>query len=438
MNESAKPAGSGFGFETRAVHAGAAPDPTTGARATPIYQTTAYVFDDVDHAASLFNLQSYGYIYSRLTNPTVSVLEERVASLEGGRGATACASGHAAQMLAFFAFMEPGAEFVASRKLYGGSITQFGRSFKKFDWNVIFVDPDEPENFRKALTPKCKAIFVESLANPGGVITDLEAVAKIAHKAGIPLIVDNTLASPYLCRPIEWGADIVIHSTTKFLSGHGNSMGGVVVDSGKFDWSQNDKFASLTEPEPAYHGLRFHETFGDLAFTVAGHALGLRDLGATMAPLNAFLTITGIETLALRMERHVANAQQVAEFLAGHPAVSWVNYAGLPSSSYHALAKKYLPKGAGSVFTFGVKGGYEAGVKIVESCELFSHLANIGDTRSLIIHPASTTHRQLTEAQQNAAGAGADVVRLSIGVESVGDIIADLDQALDHAVKATS
>jgi O-acetylhomoserine (thiol)-lyase len=436
MSDSPKPAGSGFGFETRAVHAGASPDPATGARTTPIYQTTAYVFDDADHAASLFNLQSYGYIYSRLTNPTVSVLEERVASLEGGRGATACASGHAAQMLAFFAFMEPGDEFVASRKLYGGSITQFGRSFKKFGWNVIFVDPDDPENFRTALTPKCKAIFVESLANPGGVVTDLEAIAKIAHAAGVPLIVDNTLASPYLCRPIEWGADIVIHSTTKFLSGHGNSMGGVVVDSGKFDWSQNDKFASLSEPEPAYHGLKFHETFGDLAFTVAGHALGLRDLGAAMAPLNAFLTITGIETLALRMERHVRNAQAVAEFLAAHPVVSWVNYAGLAASPYHALAKKYLPKGAGSVFTFGVEGGYESGIKIVEHCELFSHLANLGDTRSLILHPASTTHRQLTEAQQIAAGAGPDVIRLSIGVESVADIIADLDQALAHAVKS--
>ncbi|HZS82626.1 MAG TPA: O-acetylhomoserine aminocarboxypropyltransferase [Stellaceae bacterium] len=431
MRDDDKPAG--FGFETRAVHAGAAPDPTTGARTTPIYQTTAFVFDDVDHAASLFNLQTYGYIYSRLTNPTVSVLEERVSALEGGRGATACASGHAAQMLAFFAFMEPGAEFLASTKLYGGSITQFGRSFKKFDWNVIFVDPDDPENFRRALTPKCRAIFVESLANPGGVVTDLEPVAQIAHAAGIPLLVDNTLASPYLCRPIEWGADIVIHSTTKFLSGHGNSMGGVVVDSGKFDWSQNDKFRSLTEPEPAYHGLRFHETFGDLAYTVAGHALGLRDLGATMAPLNAFLTITGIETLALRMERHCANALAVAQFLEAHPMVKWVSYAGLPSNRYHALAKKYLPKGAGSVFTFGVKGGYEAGVKLVEGCELLSHLANLGDTRSLIIHPASTTHRQLTEEQQIVAGAGPDVVRLSIGIESAADIIADLDQALRQA-----
>lgn len=423
------------GFETLAIHAGAAPDPTTGARSTPIYQTTAYVFDDVDHAASLFNLQTYGYIYSRLTNPTVSVLEERVASLEGGRGAIACASGHAAQLLAFFLFMDPGAEFLASRKLYGGSITQFGRSFKKFDWNVIFVDPDDPENFRRALTPKCRAIFIETLANPGGVVVDLEAVAKIAHEAGVLLIVDNTLASPYLSRPIEWGADIVIHSTTKFLSGHGQAMGGVVVDSGKFDWAQNDKFKSMTEPEPAYHGLRFHETFGDLAYTVAGHALGLRDLGPTMAPMNAFLTITGIETLPLRMERHVKNAQTVAEFLDGHPAVSWVSYAGLKSSPYHALAQKYLPKGAGSVFTFGVKGGYDAGVTLVENVELLSHLANLGDTRSLVIHPASTTHRQLTEEQREIAGAGPDVVRLSIGLETADDILADLDQALMKAVK---
>ncbi|MDB5407750.1 MAG: hypothetical protein JWL84_2662 [Rhodospirillales bacterium] len=428
MDDETPPAS--FGFETRAIHAGAAPDPTTGARVTPIYQSTAYVFDDVDHAASLFNLQTYGYIYSRLTNPTVSVLEERVAALEGGRGGTACASGHAAQMLAFFAFMEPGDEFLAADKLYGGSITQFGRSFKKFGWNAIFVDSDDPENFRRAMTPKCKAIFVESLANPGGVVTDIAAIAAIAHESGIPLIVDNTMATPYLCRPFEWGADLIVHSTTKFLGGHGNSMGGVVIDSGKFDWSKNPKFHALTEPEPAYHGLKFHETFGDLAFTVAGHALGLRDLGAAMAPMNAFLTITGIETLALRMERHCSNAKAVAEHLASHPAVSWVMYAGLPSNPYHALAKKYLPKGAGSVFTFGVKGGYEAGVKIVEGVQMISHLANIGDTRSLIIHPASTTHRQLTEAQQIAAGAGPDVVRLSIGLESVADIIADLDQAL--------
>jgi O-acetylhomoserine (thiol)-lyase len=423
------------GFETLAIHAGAAPDPTTGARITPIYQSTAFVFDDVDHAASLFNLQTYGYIYSRLTNPTVSVLEERVASLEGGRGAIACSSGHAAQLLAFFLFMDPGAEFVASRKLYGGSITQFGRSFRKFDWRVHFVDPEDPENFRRALTPKCRAIFIESLANPGGVVLDLEAISEIAREAGVLLIVDNTLASPYLCRPFEWGADIVIHSTTKYLSGHGNAMGGIVVDSGKFDWAQNDKFKSLTDPEIAYHGLKFHETFGDLAYTVAGHALGLRDLGATLAPMSAFLTLMGIETLPLRMERHVKNAQAVAEFLEQHPAVSWVSYAGLKSSPYRELARKYLPKGAGALFTFGVKGGYEAGVALVESVELLSHLANLGDTRSLIIHPASTTHRQLTPEQQTAAGAGPDVVRLSIGIETVDDIIADLDQALAKATK---
>ena len=421
------------GFETLAVHAGAAPDPATGARATPIYQTTAYVFDDVDHAASLFNLQSYGYIYSRLNNPTVSVLEERVASLEGGRGAVAVASGHAAQMLAFFAFMEPGDQFLAARKLYGGSITQFGRSFAKFGWEAIFVDADDPENFRRALTPRCKAIFVESLANPGGVITDLAAIAQLAHEAGLLFIVDNTMATPYLCRPFEWGADLVVHSTTKFLSGHGNAMGGVVVDSGKFDWAQNDKFKTLTEPEPAYHGLRFYETFGDLAFTVQGHAVGLRDLGAAMAPLNAFLTITGIETLPLRMERHVQNALAVAQHLERHPAVAWVSYAGLDSNPYRALARKYMPKGAGSVFTFGLKGGYGAGVKLVEGVQLFSHLANLGDTRSLILHPASTTHRQLDEAQVAAAGAGPDVVRLSIGIESVADLIADLDAALAAA-----
>jgi O-acetylhomoserine (thiol)-lyase len=426
------------GFETLAIHAGASPDPATGARSTPIYQTTAYVFDDVDHAASLFNLQTYGYIYSRLTNPTVSVLEERVATLEGGRGAIAVASGHAAQVLAFFSFMEPGDAFVASNKLYGGSITQFGRSFKKFGWECVFVDADEPENFRRAITPKTKAIFVESLSNPTGVIVDLARIAEIAHEAGLLFIVDNTMASPWICQPMRWGADLVIHSTTKFLSGHGNAMGGIVVDSGRFDWAQNDKFKSLTEPEPAYHGLRFYETFGDLALTVHGHAVGLRDLGATMAPLNAFLTITGIETLPLRMERHVANAQAVAEHLERHPGVSWVAYAGLPSSKYHDLARKYLPKGAGSVFTFGVKGGYDAGVTLVEAVELFSHLANVGDTRSLIIHPASTTHRQLNAEQQIAAGAGPDVVRLSIGLESIDDIIGDLDQALAKAARPSN
>ncbi|MDE2583472.1 MAG: O-acetylhomoserine aminocarboxypropyltransferase [Rhodospirillales bacterium] len=424
------PANVSYGFETRAVHAGAAPDPTTGARITPIYQTAAYVFNDADHAASLFNLHNFGYIYNRLNNPTVAVLEERVASLEGGRAALAAASGHAAQFLVFQTLMEPGDEFLASRNLYGGSLTQFGLSFKKLGWTCHFVDPRDPGNFRAALTPRCKAIFVESLANPGGVIVDLEAIAQVAHEAGIPLIVDNTLATPYLCRPFEWGADIVTPSTTKFLDGHGNSLGGIIVESGRFDWAQGGRFPSLTEPEPAYHGLRFYENFGDFAFTTKARAVGLRDFGPTMAPMNAFLTIAGIETLHVRMERHCANAQAVAEHLAAHRAVAWVSYAGLETSPFHALARRYLPRGAGAVFTFGVRGGYAAGVKLVEGVRLFSHLANIGDTRSLILHPASTTHRQLSDEQREAAGAGPEVIRLSIGLETASDLIADLDQAL--------
>ncbi|MDA8253033.1 MAG: O-acetylhomoserine aminocarboxypropyltransferase [Rhodospirillales bacterium] len=419
-----------LGFETRAIHAGAAPELATGARTTPIYQTTSYVFDDVDQAASLFNLHSFGHVYTRLSNPTVAVLEERVAALEGGRAAVAAASGHAAQFLAFFTLLQPGDEFVASRNLYGGSLTQFGQSFPKLGWHCHFVDPREPENFRRALTPRCKAIFVESLANPGGVVVDLEAVAAIAHEAGIPFVVDNTLASPYLCRPIEWGADLVLHSLTKFLGGHGNSLGGIIVESGKFDWSQGNRFPALTEPEPAYHGLRFYENFGDFAFTTKARAVALRDFGPTLAPMNAWLILTGIETLPLRMERHVANAQAVADFLARHDKVAWVSYAGLTDSPYHALAQKYLPLGPGSVFTFGLKGGYAAGTKLMERVRLFSHLANVGDTRSLILHPASTTHRQLTEEQQRAAGAGPDVVRLSIGLETAADLIRDLDEAL--------
>ena len=428
-----RPSGSAnltYGFETRAIHAGAAPDPTTGARSTPIYQTTAYVFEDVDHAASLFNLHNFGYIYSRLTNPTVSVLEERVASLEGGRAAVAAASGHAAQFLVFFTLMGPGDEFVASRNLYGGSLTQFGLSFKKLGWTCHFVDPLDPDNFRVAITPKTKAIFLENLANPGGIVVDIQRVAEIAHQAGIPLIVDNTLATPYLCRPIDYGADIVVHSTTKFLSGHGNALGGVVVESGRFDWSQGGNFPSLTEPEPAYHGLKFFENFGDFAFTTKARAVALRDFGPALSPMNAFLTITGIESLPVRMDRHVENARKVAEFLAVHPKVAWVSYAGLKDSPYYELAQRYLPKGAGAVFTFGVKGGFEAGVKLVETVRLFSHLANIGDTRSLILHPASTTHRQLTDEQRTAAGAGDDVIRLSIGLETADDLIRDLDEAL--------
>jgi O-acetylhomoserine (thiol)-lyase len=422
-----------FGFETRMIHAGAQPDPITGARQTPIHQNTSYVFHDTDHAASLFNLQTFGFIYSRLSNPTVAVLEERLANLENGRGGTCCASGHAAQLLAFFPLMEPGDSFIASNRLYGGSITQFGKTFRKFDWRVRFVDVDNLQAVRDALTADCKAIFVESLANPGGVISDLEALSVIAREAGIPLIVDNTMATPYLCRPIEWGADIVVHSTTKFLSGNGTSMGGCVIDSGHFDWGQNDKFPGLATPEPAYHGLNFYENFGDMAFTTHAHAVGLRDLGSTMAPMNAFQTLLGCETLALRMERHCENARKVAEFLESHPDVAWVSSAALPSSPYHDLARKYMPKGAGSVFTFGVKGGYEAGIKVVENCELFSHLANIGDAKSLILHPSSTTHRQLTEEQQLAAGAGPDVIRVSIGLETLEDIIADLDQAIATA-----
>ena len=424
------------GIETLAVHAGAAPDPHTGARQTPIYQTTSYVFEDADHAASLFNLQLPGFIYSRLTNPTVAVLEERVAALEGGRGGTATASGHAAQILALFPLMHPGDEIVASNKLYGGSLNQMGHSYKKFGWKATFVDPDAPENFARAITDRTKAIFIESLANPGGIVLDLEAIAKIAKAAGIPLLVDNTMATPYLCRPFEHGADMVIHSTTKFLSGNGTAVGGVVVDSGRFDWFQNDKFPSMAKPAPEYHGLTFAETFGDTAYTIYGHAIGLRDLGACQSPMNAWLTLLGIETLPLRMERHCANALAVAQFLEKHPAVAWVSYAGLPTDRYHALQQRYMPKGAGSVFTFGVKGGYQAGVRVIEGVELFSHLANIGDTRSLILHPASTTHRQLSEAQQIACGAGPDVVRLSVGIETVDDLIADLDRALQRATSA--
>jgi O-acetylhomoserine (thiol)-lyase len=418
------------GFETLAVHAGGAPDPATGARQTPVYQTTSFVFDDADHAASLFNLQVPGFIYSRLTNPTVSVLEERCAALEGGVGSTATASGHAAQILALFPLMSPGDEIVAANKLYGGSINQMGHSYKKFGWAAKFVETEDTENFRRAITDRTRAIFIESLANPGGVVMDIAAIADIAHDAGIPLIVDNTMATPYLCRPFDHGADIVVHSTTKFLSGNGTAVGGVVIDSGKFNWMQNDKFPSLSKPSPEYHDLTFAETFGELSYTIYGHAVGLRDLGASQAPMNAFLTLLGIETLPLRMDRHCANALNVAQHLSLHDAVDWVSYAGLETDAYHGLAQRYLPRGAGAVMTVGLKGGYDAGVKMVETVELFSHLANIGDARSLIIHPASTTHRQLTAEQLTAAGAGAEVIRLSIGIESVADIIADLDQAL--------
>jgi len=418
------------GFDTLAIHAGAKPDPTTGARATPIYQTASYVFDDVEHAASLFGLQAFGNIYTRIGNPTCAVLEERVAALEGGTAALAVASGHAAQVLVMHTLMQPGDEFVASTKLYGGSINQFNHSFKNFGWNVIWADPDDLAAFEKAVTPKTKAIFIESIANPGGVITDIEAIGKIARKAGVPLIVDNTLATPYLCKPIDYGADIVVHSLTKFLGGHGNSIGGIIVDGGSFNWSRDKKYPMLCEPRPEYSGIVLHETFGNFAFAIACRVLGLRDLGPALSPFNAFLISTGIETLPLRMQRHCDNALAVAEWLSKRPEVAWVSYPGLASSKYNTLAKKYVPKGSGALMTVGLKGGYEAGVKLVSNVKLFSHVANIGDTKSLIIHPASTTHKQLSDEQKTKAGAGPDVVRLSIGIEDKADIIADLEEGL--------
>ncbi|MDD9707543.1 MAG: aminotransferase class I/II-fold pyridoxal phosphate-dependent enzyme [Paracoccaceae bacterium] len=422
-----------YGFDTLQIHAGSRPDPATGARQTPIYQTTAYVFRDADHAAALFNLQEVGYIYSRLTNPTVAVLQERIATLEGGVGAVCCSSGHAAQIMALFPLMAPGRNIVASTRLYGGTVTQFSQTIKRFGWSATFVDFDDLDAVKAAINDDTRAIFCESIANPGGYITDLDAISAISDAAGLPLIVDNTSATPYLCRPIEHGATLVVHSTTKYLTGNGTVTGGAIVDSGKFDWSASDKFPSLSAPEPAYHGLKFHETFGPLAFTFHGIAIGLRDLGMTMNPQAAHYTLMGIETLSLRMQRHVENAVTVASWLETHPAVDYVTYAGLPSSPYNHRVASICPKGAGGLFTVALKGGYNACVKFVDSLELFSHVANLGDTRSLVIHSASTTHRQLSEAQQVAAGAGPNVVRISIGIEDANDLIADLDQALNKA-----
>ncbi|OUS22191.1 O-acetylhomoserine aminocarboxypropyltransferase [Rhodobacterales bacterium 59_46_T64] len=421
------------GFDTLQIHAGARPDPATGARQTPIYQTTAYVFRDADHAAALFNLQEVGYIYSRLTNPTVAVLQERIATLEGGAGAVCCSSGHAAQIMALFPLMAPGRNVVVSTRLYGGSITQFSQTITRFGWSAKFVDTDDLDAVKAAIDDDTRAVFCESIANPGGYVSDIPALAKIADAAGLPLIVDNTSATPYLCNPIAMGATLVVHSMTKYLTGNGTVTGGVVVDSGNFDWSASDKFPSLSEPEPAYHGLKFDETFGPLAFTFHGIAIGLRDLGMTLNPQAAHYTLMGIETLSLRMERHCTNAQTVAEWLEGHDAVAKVTYAGLASSPYFDRAKELFPKGTGGLFTIALKGGYDACVKFVESLEIFSHVANLGDTRSLVIHPASTTHRQLSEDQQVAAGAGPDVVRISIGIEDVKDLIADLEQAFEKA-----
>ncbi len=421
-----------YSFDTLQIHAGSRPDPATGARQTPIYQSTAFVFRDADHAAALFNLQEVGYIYSRLTNPTIAVLQERIATLEGGVGAVCCSSGHAAQIMALFPLMGPGKNLVASTRLYGGTVTQFSQTIKRFGWSAKFVDFDDLDAVRAAIDEDTRAVFCESIANPGGYITDLPAIADIADAAGIPLIVDNTSATPYLCKPIDHGATLVVHSTTKYLTGNGTVTGGAIVDAGTFDWS-NGKFPSLSEPEPAYHGLKFHETFGPLAFTFHGIAIGLRDLGMTMNPQGAHYTLMGIETLSLRMQRHVENAVKVAKWLENDPRIESVTYAGLESSPYYDRVATICPKGAGALFTFAVKGGYDACVKLIDSVNLFSHVANLGDTRSLIIHSASTTHRQLSPEQQVAAGAAPNVVRVSIGIEDADDIIADLDQALAKA-----
>lgn len=421
-----------FGFETLCLHAGQNPDPTTGSRAAPVYQTTSYVFDDTNHAASLFNLQTFGNIYSRIMNPTNSVFEERMAALEGGRGALAVSSGMSAQLVALMTILGQGDELVSSSTLYGGTYSQFDVSFRKFGINTTFVDPDYPENFKKAITDKTRAVYIETIGNPNGNIIDIEEVARIAHNADIPLIVDNTFATPYLCRPIEYGADIVVHSATKFICGHGTSIGGVIVESGKFPWD-NGKFPEMTEPSKGYHGIKFYETFGDFGYIMKARVETLRTLGPCLSPFNSFLFLQGLETLNLRMERHCSNAMEVARYLEDNIAVTWINYAGLQSSPYYELVEKYLPKGAGSIFTFGIKGGFEAGVKFIENLQIISHLANVGDAKSLIIHPASTTHRQMNEDEQRTAGITPDMVRISVGLETLDDILWDIEQALDKS-----
>ena len=418
-----------LGFQTRSLHAGQRPDPATNARAVPIYQTTSYVFNDTAHAAALFGLQEFGNIYTRIMNPTNGVFEERMASLEGGIGALATASGQAAQLLAISSLCQPGDEIVSSATLYGGTYTQFDTTFRRLGYNTIFVDPDDLDNFRKAITDRTKLLYVETVANPRMNVIDIEGVAKIAHEAGVPLMIDNTFATPYLCRPIEFGADIIVHSATKFIGGHGTSIGGVIVDSGTFDWT-NGKFPMLSEPSPGYHGMVFTETFGNLAYILKCRVEGLRDLGPCMSPHNAFLFLQGLETLALRMDKHCANSLALAAYLETHDLVTWVNHADLPSSPYHALAKKYLPKGQGAVFTFGIKGGLEAGRKFIDALEIFSHLANVGDAKSLVIHPATTTHQQLSDSDHAAAGVTKDMVRVSVGIEDIDDLIWDIDQAL--------
>lgn len=418
-----------FGFNTRSLHAGQRPDPATNARAVPIYQTTSFVFNDSAHAAALFGLQEFGNIYTRIMNPTNGAFEERMASLEGGIGALAVSSGQAAQLLAVSSLCQAGDDIVSSATLYGGTYTQMDTTFRRFGYNTVFVDPDDPENFRKAITEKTKLVYIETIANPRMNVVDIEAVAAIAHEAGVPLVVDNTFASPYLCRPLEHGADIIVHSATKFIGGHGTSIGGVIVDGGKFDWN-NGKFPMLSEPSPGYHGMVFSETFGEMAFIIKCRVEGLRDLGPCMSPMNSFLFLQGLETLGMRMDRHCANSLAVARHLESSDKVTWVKHASLESSPYYPLACKYLPKGSGAVFTFGIKGGLEAGRKFIDALQLFSHLANVGDAKSLVIHPASTTHQQLSESDQAAAGITPDMVRLSIGLEDADDLIWDIDQAL--------
>jgi len=418
-----------FGFDTLSVHAGQRPDSATGARAVPIYQTTSYVFDDTDHAAQLFALQRFGNIYTRIMNPTTAAFEERVAALEGGTAAVATASGMAAQMATMMTLLRPGDEIVSSSSLYGGTHTQFDITLRTWGVNTIFVDSTDPENYRKAITPRTRALYGETIGNPRGDVLDIRAVADIAHEVGVPLVIDSTFATPYLCRPFEHGADIVVHSATKFIGGHGTSIAGVVVEAGKFPWD-NGNFPHIVDPSPGYHGVRFYETFGDFAFCMKLRCETVRDTGASISPFNSFLLLQGLETLSLRMERHCQNALRVAQFLKEHPAVSWVHYPGLPDDPFYELTKQYLPLGAGAIFTFGVKGGYEAGKKVINNVQLFSHLANVGDARSLIIHPASTTHQQLSEENQLSGGVTPDLIRLSIGIENIEDILWDLDKAL--------
>jgi len=418
-----------YGFETLCLHAGQRPDPATGSRASPIYQTAAYVFDDTDHAASLFNLQTFGNIYTRLMNPTTAMFEERMAALEGGRAAVAASTGMAAQMAALLTLLKQGDEIVSANTLYGGTVTQFAVTFKRLGINAVLVDPDDPDNFARAITGKTRAVYGETIGNPNNNVLDIEALAAIAHDAGVPLIIDNTFASPYLCRPIEFGADLVVHSATKFICGHGTSMGGVVVESGRFPWD-NGRHPDMVEPSEGYHGVRFYETFGDFAFTMKARCETMRTLGPALSPFNAFMMLQGLETLPVRMDRHVQNAVAVSEFLNRHRAVKWVKYAGDPANPYYSLACKYLPKGAGSILTFGIKGGQAAGAKFIESVHFLSHLANVGDAKTLVIHPASTTHRQLSDRELEKAGVTADMIRISVGIETIDDILWDLDQAL--------